>query len=105
MSDYDNTNRLSLWLNDKRKEATHPHLTGQGETIEPVYANAWFSKDLSTEDARALQHIIKRYSQTSNKPFLNISLKPKEERAARQTAAPYEREPGSDDDLDDSLPF
>ena len=74
---YDNSNKIALWMNDKRKEQTHPHLKGSGETNQPVWASAWFSKDIDDADKQALMGIVKRYS--SKKPFITISLQAKEQ--------------------------
>lgn len=75
---YDNSNRVALWFNDKREKATHPHLKGQGERIGELWASAWFDKEMDPEDAKALMGIIKRHNASSKKPFLSISLQPKE---------------------------
>ena len=99
MSNFDNSNRLSLWLNDKRESATHPHLRGSGETDQPVWANAWFSKDLPPEDQRALIDMVKRHNATSKKPFLSVTIKAKDEqgKSAEKEAPPPE--------FDDDIPF
>jgi hypothetical protein len=105
MSNYDNSNRIALWLNDKREKQTHPHLKGQGETSEAVYASAWFSDDISDDDKKALQAILKRY--TSKKPFISVSLKSRAEasQGAREAAqsSPPTTNSGFDDDFDDIL--
>lgn len=75
---YDNSNRLSLWLNNKREKQTHPHLKGEGETDVRVWASAWFSNDLPEEDKRALVEIIKRHNIASKRPFLTVSMQPKD---------------------------
>ncbi len=96
--DYDNSNRIALWMNDKRQEQKHPHLKGSGETDQPVWASAWFSKDIDDGDKKALMGILKRYS--SKKPFITISLQVKEQQG-------YESQPGERgfDDEDESTPF
>lgn len=96
---YDNTNRLALWLNDKREKATHPHLKGQGETTSQVWVSAWFSDEISEDDKKALMGILKRYQ--SKKPFLSISMTPKEN---KPQSAPEPR-PIDDFDQDDTIPF
>jgi hypothetical protein len=95
MSEYDNSNRLALWQNDKREKATHPHLRGSGETDKPVWVSAWFSQDISDEDKKVLQGVLSRYD--SKKPFISISIQDKDGQS----------KPASnnfDDDLD-SIPF
>ncbi len=98
---YDNSNRVSLWLNAKRETQTHPHLTGKGETSEPVWASAWFDKDLDPTDAKALMGIIKRHAANTNRPLITVSLKPQEQRETRSAGAGAA--PEFDDDLD--IPF
>lgn len=97
MSDYDNSNRISLWRNDKRKSSKHPHLRGQGETDAPVWASAWFSHDIADDDRRLLKEILARYD--SKRPFLTISLQPKQERA------PDVRHEPPPDEFNDEIPF
>lgn len=100
MSEYDNSNRVSLWPNKKRTEQKHPHLTGQGETDYPVWASAWFSKDLDPEDAKTLMGIIKRHAANSSKPLLTVSFKAQEERKPEP-----KRTSGGSVDPDDDIPF
>ena len=75
---YDNTNKISLWLNDRREKLAHPHLKGQGETDTPVWASAWLADDLPDEDKRTIGEIIKRHRAASKPPFLTVSMTPKE---------------------------
>ena len=95
---HDNSNRLALWKNDKREKATHPHLKGKWETTQPVWVSAWFSPDLSDDDKRLLKGILERYD--SKKPFLSISITPKEETAQK----PAQSTP-VDDFEDSGIPF
>lgn len=96
MTQYDNSNRIALWMNDKREKATHPHLRGSGETDKEVWASAWLSDEISDEDKKALQGILKRYD--SKKPFISISLQAKDQQGGSQSPAPA-------DDFDDTIPF
>ena len=100
MTDYDNSNRVSLWFNDKREKQTHPHLKGQGETTMPVWGSAWFTKDLNPDDAKALMGIIKRHASNCKTPFITISLTPKEQ-PKEEPQSPA----GSFDDFDQDVPF
>ena len=79
MSDYDNKGRFGAWLNKERTEATHPHLSGQGEDLDGrgCWLSMWFSKDLSDEDKKTLADMVKRYQATSKKPFINLTIKSK----------------------------
>lgn len=99
MSNYDNSNRLALWFNDKREKQTQPHLKGQGETSSPVWASAWFSDDITDEDKKILMAIVKRYE--SKKPFISVSMQPKE---PQSNNAPIGGN-GGVDDFDDDIPF
>lgn len=100
---YDNNNRFGLWRNKDRKEATHPHLSGQGEANnQPHWIMAWFSKDLSAGDKQVLADMIKRYEGTSTKPFINVVIKAKEQ---SQQSAPSQSAPASNDGFDDDIPF
>jgi len=108
---YDNRGRLALWDNKDRKEQTHPHLSGQGETLDgkKVWVSAWFSKDLSDEDKAVLANMVKRYEETSQKPFVNVVIKFKESGAPAAHAAIDSSQPVPtvvDDEFDDSdIPF
>lgn len=74
---YDNSNRIALWVKEKREKETQPHLSGKGETNEPVYASAWFSDDIEENDKAMLESILNRYK--SKKPFISISIKSRED--------------------------
>lgn len=100
MTDYDNSNRLSLWLNDKREKQTHPHLKGQGETDIGVWVSAWFAQDISDEDKKALMGIVKRHRDASKRPFLSISIQPKDQQQPAQQ--PAQQSGGFEDD---DIPF
>lgn len=98
---YDNSNRFALWKNKDRTEATHPHLTGKGETDKGYWVSAWFSKDISPEDKKLLGQILSRYD--SNKPFISISLKPMD--ASQQAAYVAPTKDAPVDDFNDPVPF
>lgn len=97
---YDNKGRLALWRNKDRKEQTHPHLAGQGEDLNgnTLWVSAWFSKDLAAGDKAILADMVARYEGTSQKPFINIVVKPKEQ-AAAQPGNGYENESPDDEDV------
>ena len=101
MSQYDNSNRIAIWPNDRREQQSHPHLKGQGETDAPVWASAWFSDDISDDDKRALAGILKRYD--SKRPFLRISLQPKDESHRQGMAEAREAVEPSTPDLDGDI--
>lgn len=101
---YDNSNRLAVWPNTKRKDQKHPHLSGQGETDREVWVSAWFSDEINDADKKALAGILKRYS--SKKPFISVSIKPKQE-DGKQAAQPggIGQPQGFDNYPDDDIPF
>ena len=106
---YDNSGRFGLWFNKDRKEATHPHLSGQGESLDggKCWVSAWFSKDLSDDDKKILADMVKRYDGTSQKPFINVVIKAKESGAPAAHAAidSSQPAPAMDDGFDDDIPF
>lgn len=97
MSDnYDNSNRIALWYNDKRQKQNHPHLKGSGNISGEYWVSAWFSKDILPDDQKLLMQILQRY--TSKKPFISISVQSK---AQQHTPAPQP----TGGDFDDDIPF
>jgi hypothetical protein len=82
MTEYDNTNRGSIWKNDDKREDKHPDFKGSLNVngVE-FWVSAWKRKEGSSPKA----------------PALSFSVKPKEEKPAQR--------PKSGDDMDDSIPF
>lgn len=96
---FDNTNRGSIWKNDKKEKDTHPDFTGSLNVGGVEY---WVSAWKRKEDAPA------------KAPALSFSVKPKDEQASiSQRAQATIRKPDQistgrprqDDALDDSIPF
>lgn len=95
MAEYDNTNRGSIWKNDKKETDKHPDFTGSLNVGGVEYwVSAWKRKEGASPKA----------------PALSFQVKPKDEQktAANTTA----RQSGQkvnilpDDDMDgDSIPF
>jgi hypothetical protein len=91
MTEYDNTNRGSIWKNDKKEKDTHPDFTGSLNVGGVEYwVSAWKRKEGAAAKA----------------PALSFSIKPKEE----QQAAPKRADPISSgrslkSDMDDDIPF
>jgi len=81
MSNYDNTNRGSIWKNDKKEKDTHPDFTGSLD-VEGVeyWVSAWKRKADASDRA----------------PALSFSIKAKEERQESNPAP---------DMLGDDIPF
>ena len=79
--EYDNTNRGSIWKNEKKETEKHPDFTGS-LNVEGVeyWVSAWKRKPDAKENA----------------PALSFSIKRKE---ARQAPKPIETE------FDDPIPF
>ena len=81
MTQYDNTNRGSIWKNDKKETEKHPDFTGSLNVDGVEYwVSAWKRKPDANPKA----------------PALSFSIKPKEQQP--QQAAPQA-------DFDDPIPF
>ena len=60
MSDYDNTNRGSIWRNEKKTTDSHPDFTGSLDVNGTQYwVSAWKRKDGAKPSAPALSFSIK----------------------------------------------
>lgn len=85
MSNFDNTNRGALFVNEKRTKDTHPNYNG-------------------TIDIEGVEYWISGWKKTSNagKTYLSLSVTLKE----GQTAKPGKAKPAADDfDPEDDIPF
>jgi len=82
MTTYDNTNRGSIWKNQKKEQDTHPDFTGS-LNVEGVeyWVSAWKRKEGASDKA----------------PVLSFSIKPKEAKADHQNERRAIR--------DDEIPF
>jgi len=90
MADYDNTNRGSIWKNDKKETEKHPDFTGS-LNVEGVeyWVSAWKRKPDANEKA----------------PALSFTVKLKEDKQAAKPAKPQSKSSGNPDDFDSDLPF
>lgn len=89
MAEFDNTNRGSIWKNEKKDKDTHPDFTGSLNVGGVEYwVSAWKRKDGASAKA----------------PALSFSVKPKDEQGAQdhKNRAPVAAH-GSD--MDDDIPF
>jgi hypothetical protein len=90
--DYDNTNRGSIWKNDKKETDNHPDFTGSLNVDGTEYwVSAWKRKPDASEKA----------------PALSFSVKPKDAQGGG-TSAPRanQRRPAGDDPFpDEDIPF
>jgi hypothetical protein len=91
---YDNTNRGSIWRNEKKETDTHPDFTG---SLNVAGVDYWVSAWKRKEDAGP------------KAPALSFSVKPKEARQERPACGGGGQSPPSrgdfrDDDLED-VPF
>lgn len=82
MTDYDNTNRGSIWKNDKKETDRHPDFTGS-LNVEGVeyWVSAWKRKPDANPKA----------------PALSFSVKPKEQQP--------QQAPAQQQGMDDDIPF
>jgi hypothetical protein len=88
MTEFDKTNRGSIWKNDKKEKDTHPDFTGSLNVGGVEYwVSAWKRKEGAAAKA----------------PALSFSIKLKEERGAAKGS----KKPAQDfgDDMDDAIPF
>jgi hypothetical protein len=86
MTEYDNTNRGSIWKNDKKEKDTHPDFTGSLNVDgREFWVSAWKRKEGASPKA----------------PALSFSVKPKDEPHERR---PVEQ-PGRGKAMDDEIPF
>jgi len=93
MPEYDNTNRGSVWVNDKKLTDKHPDLNGSLNVDGVEYwVSAWKRKEGATPKA----------------PVLSFSIKRKDEakKAAPPTDSPVDiPNPGNPEEYFDDLPF
>jgi len=86
--DYDNTNRGSIWKNEKKETENHPDFTGS-VNIEgkEFWVSAWKRKPDASEKA----------------PALSFTVKAKDEAPAKKSSQPSKS--GSRVDFEDDIPF
>jgi hypothetical protein len=85
--DFDNTNRGSIWRNEKKETDKHPDFTGSLNVDGKDYwVSAWKRKPDASERAPALSFSVK----------LKDGAAPKQDSGARQPLKP---------ELDDEIPF
>ncbi len=88
MSDYDNTNRGSIWKNEKKEKDSHPDFTGSLNVGGVEYwVSAWKRKEGAAAKA----------------PALSFSIKPKDEQP--QPVRKARTELGKNLDMDEEIPF
>lgn len=89
MAEYDNTNKGSIWKNDKKESEKHPDFTGS-LNVEGVeyWVSAWKRKPDASEKA----------------PALSFAVKVKEDKP-KQQAKPQAVIRGDINDFPDDLPF
>lgn len=89
MTEYDNTNRGSIWKNEDMREGKNdPQFKGSLNVDGVEYwVSAWKRKEGSSPKA----------------PVLSFSIKPKEEKSISQRAQATIKRPNAD--MDDEIPF
>lgn len=92
MSNYSNTNRGSIWKNDRKEKDTHPDFKGSLNVDGVEY---WVSAWKRKPDANP------------NAPALSFSVQPKDTQNASNPAAQKANDApaGGFDDFEDSIPF
>ena len=92
MTEFDKTNRGSIWKNDKKEKDTHPDFTGSLNVGGVEYwVSAWKRKEGAAAKA----------------PALSFSIKPKEEKKDWVPDGPGKAKvvPAKNFDIDDEIPF
>jgi hypothetical protein len=90
MADYDNTNRGSVWRNEKKDKDTHPDFTGSLNVAGVEYwVSAWKRKDGASAKA----------------PALSFSVKPKDDQQAAAQASLKRAGIQNNADINDDIPF
>ena len=84
MSEYDNSNKGSIWKNEKKTTDKHPDFTGSlNVNGVDFWVSAWKRKE----------------GQSQKAPALSFAIKPKEEET------PQKRTGGTFSQLDEDIPF
>lgn len=90
--EYDNTNRGSIWKNDKKETDTHPDFTGSLNVDGVEYwVSAWKRKPDASDKAPALSFTVKAKEASTGK-------------TQGQDQKPNEQK-GDFDDFEDDIPF
>jgi hypothetical protein len=93
MTEYDNTNRGSIWKNDKKEKDSHPDFTGSLNVNGVEYwVSAWKRKEGASAKA----------------PALSFSVKPKDEQGTRPASERDSISTGRrapTNEMNDEIPF
>lgn len=90
MSQYDNTNKASLWKNDRKTEDKHPDYKGSVNVEGVEY---WMSGWINTAGPN---------SKRAGEKYISLRLEMKEGQQAKPAPQPQQAQP---DPLDDDIPF
>lgn len=90
MSDYDNTNRGSIWPNKKKETDRHPDFTG---SVNVDGVDYWVSAWKKGSNAK------------ENAPSLTFSVKRKDEQEKPKQEKPKQEAPKQTSSFDDDIPF
>lgn len=95
MSQYDNTNRGSIWRNERKEKDTHPDFTGtiNVDGVE-YFCDAWKRRPDASERAPALTFSVKRKDKQPGKG-----------RTDSQRSVDAQRPAAQQDDFDSDVPF
>jgi hypothetical protein len=95
MADYDNTNRGSIWKNEKKETEKHPDFTGSVNVEGKEYwISGWKRRPDQSEKAPALSFSLKAKDDASGQPAKNNA--PQTQGASNS---------GGFDDFEDDIPF
>lgn len=105
MTEYDNTNRGSIWKNDKKVKDTDPDFTGSVNVAGvEFWVNAWKRKEGANPKAPALSFSIKPKEQASFGSYSNLAKNPNAYADATGRRDPISSGPLDRDDAGD-IPF
>ena len=75
MPEYDNTNRGSVWINDKKLSDKHPDLSGSLDVDGVEYwVSAWKRKEGANPKAPVLSFSIKRKDEAKKEPKAEVDI-------------------------------
>ena len=75
MPEYDNTNRGSVWVNDKKLSDKHPDLNGSLDVDGVEYwVSAWKRKEGANPKAPVLSFSIKRKDEAKKEPKPEVDI-------------------------------
>jgi hypothetical protein len=102
MTEYDNTNRGSIWKNEKKESDKHPDFTGSLNVGGVEYwVSAWKRKEGAAAKAPALSFSVKPKDEQRSASMMTSA----EIRESRRAPDPISSGHTRNADMDDEIPF